>query len=722
MRIDRHRKFNPIAIDAGLPQNVKRLLKASGAVMALLAQKPDGIGINKLDLNTLPNGVRNGDYIKRVSDVLVMDGNAQISNVQVNTTHVRFQVTAALTATKALGATNVKCDTLPTDTTVYADAGTNEGICGYGTSSSVWFRFSKDKLTSYDITGVRAYLVTNPMRIMWELATYVDILNIPFFNQMNDLVNVVGKNLYQTSVGSTSLDGLTIVSNGTEITLNGTTTTGGYIKFTNGIAASASGIPAGWLNDLVMSKSAGQITHSVTVSGSSSGATGSIALRTKSNTYIANISVPVVGTSSTVTLIEDIVFGYIYLGANATFTNFKIKLQVEQGSVATSFEQFKENNALLSNFAGTSSDGYEYKLIPNQNGQNCDYANVYTNGDFSNGITGWLTSTATLSVSSNIATFLATALSAKMYRLGSCNTGDRYYHTALVKSDSASVILTSYDGVSTSKAHSGSNLYEKLSLIKTYSSPIVANFTFSYLMDQRTSGWTNVNVQQWMVINLNDNPIVQAWEAMMGRPITVAECDMLFAFVASTGTVKASPRQFLTTEGIDSMGSFANSPSVDITGTQNIAISAGFITGSTLQSGYILFKGLDGPDTTTQYSLNVHADGRMFILLNNNYTFFMSAGTAQANTFYDVRVVRENGVMKCFVNGVEKSSTTNTVNILSQPNMKLLARSANAQGTAGGIFFKGSLAWITLHAGENCTFAKVNKAADKICKDYRMVA
>lgn len=156
------------------------------------------------------------------------------------------------------------------------------------------------------------------------------------------------------------------------------------------------------------------------------------------------------------------------------------------------------------------------------------YNNLVTNGDFSNGATGWTASNATgLTANNNEASFTATASGGLIYQglIGGSIIGHYYYLSGSIKATSSLVKLSSGPGI---VSHSGSGNYEKLSAIG------LANTTSHALniIDSRTNGWDKIYAKQLFIIDLT---------ALFGPGAEPSQawCDANLPFVVSSG---AAPR------------------------------------------------------------------------------------------------------------------------------------------------------------------------------------
>lgn len=166
------------------------------------------------------------------------------------------------------------------------------------------------------------------------------------------------------------------------------------------------------------------------------------------------------------------------------------------------------------------------KSFSNSMNRGLTAANIITNGDFSNGITGWGPIYATLSVATNELTLLANALSGRVNQAVIYSAGDLVYRSALIKATSSLVGLGR--AASIFKIHSGSGNYERLSTINLGDAT-----TYTSIIDGRSSGWDNVYAKEITTINLT---------ALFGagNEPTIAECDRIFAnwFDGTTGLLQ----------------------------------------------------------------------------------------------------------------------------------------------------------------------------------------
>lgn len=130
-------------------------------------------------LNKLPNGV--ADYIDVVNKVhvqrvgkFVADGvedTLALETYNVGEGYIKFK-TKAFISRHAYGAENFICDKLPYNSKSHNDS--NEvGFRGAGGNSPYWIMFCIEDapLATKDLNGLRAYLQSNPITVLYELAT-----------------------------------------------------------------------------------------------------------------------------------------------------------------------------------------------------------------------------------------------------------------------------------------------------------------------------------------------------------------------------------------------------------------------------------------------------------------------------------------------------------------------------------------------------------------------
>ena len=172
------------------------------------------------------------------------------------------------------------------------------------------------------------------------------------------------------------------------------------------------------------------------------------------------------------------------------------------------------------------------KSFSNSMNRGLTATNLVVNGNFAGGTTGWIINASSISALSNELTLLATAQYGAL-RMGialSTFATKKYYIKADVKSTSPLAMLAYPTG---NVSHTGSNIYEKLSVV--FSSGVdYLNSAFNFqIRDNRTSGWDNIYVKNVTFIDLT---------ALFGagNEPTLAECDRIFAnwFDGTTGLLQ----------------------------------------------------------------------------------------------------------------------------------------------------------------------------------------
>lgn len=389
----------------------------------------------------------------------------------------------------------------------------------------------------------------------------------------------------------------------------------------------------------------------------------------------------------------------------------KDTVQLELGPTATTYEPYAKNNALLANFAGTTSDGYSLisliksgtMVVGNGLGTTGDFSIDSNSDGLADGLTG--ASAGTFSLSNGEQTFTPTAQYGKIYATNQLtNVGRTLFICFSVKSTDSTVI-TFLNGSTTlaSNTYDGSNLFKKVARLVTLNS----NGLWEIGETTKTSSFVPITVKQAFYVDVTDYP----------QLVGLTNQQKFDWCLANLENGKTMP--FLTADGVDSYGVMANNPSVDITGTEDFAICAGVLTGATIQEQSIVCKGLD-TELSSQYYLMMYSDGSVGVSIDGTLIPLSSAGTIVASTLYDIRVYRVGGRLACWINGTRTSERANTASIVAgKPNFRLFARATNSAGTSHSRCFKGSLAWLTLHRGANCTQAKIDRAINAISKDYR---
>jgi len=170
----------------------------------------------------------------------------------------------------------------------------------------------------------------------------------------------------------------------------------------------------------------------------------------------------------------------------------------------------------LSPSATTYQRTTDLQTLWNQKQENMSVTNIVTNGNFAS-TSGWSASTASFSVINNTASILATAQYGQIYKTIPTVIGNKYYVKSSIKTAISNIIRLSV-GSNYSSLHTGSNNYEKLSIVftATLSSNSIVIF------DNRSTGWDTFYVQQVLAIDLTS--LFGA-----GNEPTVQQCDEIFS-------------------------------------------------------------------------------------------------------------------------------------------------------------------------------------------------
>ena len=131
--------------------------------------------------------------------------------------------------------------------------------------------------------------------------------------------------------------------------------------------------------------------------------------------------------------------------------------------------------------------------------------NLVTNGDFSQGSTGWSVHNIPGGVfANNEFVGTATVSGAKITDSGiPFTSGHKYYMRAYIKADSTAVFVFSYDGVNSFYAYNnGSGNYALTSGVFTSGNTTSNTGQFQMVREGRSSGWTEIRAKQGMLVDL----------------------------------------------------------------------------------------------------------------------------------------------------------------------------------------------------------------------------
>lgn len=154
-------------------------------------------------------------------------------------------------------------------------------------------------------------------------------------------VKGVGKNLAPITNGTTTFQQLTVsVDNDGVITINGPSTNSCYLKITNGVdSVQGTAIKSSWASESVVNDKSGKVLSIRYVSGSFS--SEGIAWRLfNGGTRIAQYYPATSDIEAAYTASGGVSCIVLFVGANKTFDNYKVQIQLEEGSTATAFEPY----------------------------------------------------------------------------------------------------------------------------------------------------------------------------------------------------------------------------------------------------------------------------------------------------------------------------------------------------------------------------------------------
>lgn len=169
-------------------------------------------------------------------------------------------------------------------------------------------------------------------------------------------------------------------------------------------------------------------------------------------------------------------------------------------------------------------------------------------------------------------------------------------------------------------------------------------------------------------------------------------------------------------DAVDDYGSFANTPSLDITtGEFVLACTFRIATGFGASAGFLICKNLDA-SATTQYGI-VFSVGRVYLHINGAAR---GAGeVVSENTWYHIIFYRNSvGVITSYLSKILGTPATYANVIVSQPHMRMGARSANAVGTTTGGLFKGDIATQSIYQYPTLNINQIIKSEMEISYPY----
>lgn len=185
-------------------------------------------------------------------------------------------------------------------------------------------------------------------------------------------------------------------------------------------------------------------------------------------------------------------------------------------------------------------------------------------------------------------------------------------------------------------------------------------------------------------------------------------------FNSEVNSVTGKTVYFNKLDGTDDYGAFANTPSLDIT-TNEFALACTFkAPPSGTQAGYIIQK---NNDAFANIQYGIQYSGNNLILKLNGLD--ISTLSLVENIWYNVIYYRNSdGRVKPYFNKIEKANQIYATALVSQPNIRIGVRSANAGGTSHTGFFKGDIATISIYQAPTLNINRIMKAEMTISCDY----
>lgn len=271
-------------------------------------------------------------------------------------------------------------------------------------------------------------------------------------------------------------------------------------------------------------------------------------------------------------------------------------------------------------------------------------SNMVSNGDFSNGTTGWTPNNGSVSAANNTLTYTAGAqYGAVAGTMSTLTTGNRYFVSVKVKASSNLVKLVIYNGSQDIEvAHSGSGNYETLQVIVTSSTTSVQTFR---VRDYRPSGFDSILIQEAVCVDVT-----------MLDSTNIIKQPLYLNVVASSSA----------------------------TGNKGLV--------NRVDTGYV----------TSQYAIEQETGSNYrnasYIGLGAGNSAFPAVGTAPLNIQYLYSTVWNSNAIQVYVNGTTSGSSSgySNSNLGSRANLTIGARSSNANNTTQGIPFNGKISEVII--------------------------
>jgi len=173
-------------------------------------------------------------------------------------------------------------------------------------------------------------------------------------------------------------------------------------------------------------------------------------------------------------------------------------------------------------------------------------------------------------------------------------------------------------------------------------------------------------------------------------------------------------------DGVDDYGSFVNTASLDIT-TNEFAIAKTFRIQTGATTKWIWNKSEDA-ENETQYGLKYNAtNGYIELWLEGYIRATIFAGSITANVWYNVIFYRNSsGVIRSWLNTLEHSGNIYVGALTSRPNLRLGARSSNAEGTTHTDYAKEDEGTINVYSDTSLDINRIIKAETNAAKIYSL--
>jgi hypothetical protein len=158
-----------------------------------------------------------------------------------------------------------------------------------------------------------------------------------------------------------------------------------------------------------------------------------------------------------------------------------------------------------------------------------EYTNLVTNGDFSNGLTGWTSTNVTsLTTSNNEATFQSSFTNGRIEHTVPTVATHKYYVTAKLNGPVTGFVYANLPNITKNKTSAG--IYEKVSFIGTASGSSIS----LEIGDNAVSG-TTISTKEIMCVDLT------VTFGAGNEPSDLSWCHAYLPFVSSTGTIPTVP-------------------------------------------------------------------------------------------------------------------------------------------------------------------------------------